>query len=287
MNLFKYFLTFSLLFNISCNTNINQESDSREIPKQPEDSLPSVKNKISVLNFGTFHMGSTTDANTTEFDERDRNNQKKVHEIASELAKFDPTVILVEMPPEYNDQLEEAYKEYLSNPEMVFENPSEIELLAFEVGRLAKTKRIYGIDHKLSYNYNIGSNINNSIDSTWYNKVYSNPYEYFPELKSDNDSISLKEKLIQNNTQSYYNLMISLNADMLTHAGSENNFEGADEAAKFYQRNLRMYSNLNRIDLNQDDRVFILMGTAHTAFFQDFLSRSPKYELVNTFDYLN
>jgi len=38
--------------------------------------------------------------------------------------------------------------------------------------------------------------------------------------------------------------------------------------------------------LDEKDRVFILMGASHTAFFQDFMSRSPRYELVNTFDYL-
>ena len=47
-----------------------------------------------------------------------------------------------------------------------------------------------------------------------------------------------------------------------------------------------MYSNLNRIQLKKTDRVFILMGAAHTAFFRDFISRSPKYKMVNTFDYL-
>lgn len=73
---------------------------------------------------------------------------------------------------------------------------------------------------------------------------------------------------------------------MLTHAGTENEFERADEAAKFYQRNRRMYSNLNRMDLNENDRVLILMGATHTAYFRDFISRSPKYEMVDTFEYL-
>tara|TARA_R110000772_G_scaffold73094_6_gene159217 strand:- start:1627 stop:1791 length:165 start_codon:yes stop_codon:yes gene_type:complete len=47
-----------------------------------------------------------------------------------------------------------------------------------------------------------------------------------------------------------------------------------------------MYSNLNLISLDSNDRVFILMGAAHTAFFRDFVKRNPKYEMVNTFDYL-
>lgn len=73
---------------------------------------------------------------------------------------------------------------------------------------------------------------------------------------------------------------------MLTHFATEGNYEGADEAAKYYQRNLRMYSNMNGIDLQPDDRVFILMGASHTAFFRDFISRSPKYTMVDTGAYL-
>ena len=47
-----------------------------------------------------------------------------------------------------------------------------------------------------------------------------------------------------------------------------------------------MYSNLHRVDLDEDDRVFILMGASHTAFFRDFMSREPKYEIVDTFEFL-
>ena len=41
-----------------------------------------------------------------------------------------------------------------------------------------------------------------------------------------------------------------------------------------------------QIKVAENDRVFILMGASHTAFFRDFISRSPKYEMVNTFEYL-
>jgi hypothetical protein len=98
--------------------------------------------------------------------------------------------------------------------------------------------------------------------------------------------LSLFERLKIMNNSIYLDWMIAENADMLTHAGTDGNFEGADEAAKYYQRNLRMYTEMNRLDIKPTDRVFILMGASHTAFFRDFISRSPKYEMVNTFDYL-
>lgn len=49
---------------------------------------------IAVLNMGTFHMGFTTDANKTEFDEHNADNVKQVHAIAKMIADFKPTVIL-------------------------------------------------------------------------------------------------------------------------------------------------------------------------------------------------
>jgi hypothetical protein len=47
-----------------------------------------------------------------------------------------------------------------------------------------------------------------------------------------------------------------------------------------------MFSNFNQIPINAHDRIFILMGGTHTAFFNDFIKRSPKYKLEKTFEYL-
>jgi len=247
------------------------------------EALKKEPNRIKVLNFATFHMGGTSDYYSTEFDEHNKDNVRAVHAIAQQLADFKPTVIVVERIPESNNKLQESYSNYLENPKMKFKHPSEIELLAFELGRLCSTKRIYGIDHKLSYEWNIHEKIENEIDTITPKKLM----QKIPALFAEEEKLSLKEKLQLGNTDLYLDLLITGNADILTHVGTENNFEGADEAAKYYKRNLRMYSNLNRIDLKKEDRVFILMGGSHTAFFRDFMSRSSKYEMVNTSDYLN
>jgi len=256
----------------SVNTNILTEDN-------PQD-------RIQVLNFGTFHMSFTSDANSTEFDENDKENQAEAHAIAKALSEFKPTVILVEYTPKHDSSLLVSYENYKNDPDVKYKNPSEVELLAYEIGRLSGTDRIYGIDHKMGYNYRIGSQIDNSIDSISYKSFYKNPEKTFPFLAVDENDLTLKEKFVAMNSKRYLDFLITVNADMLTHAGTDDNYEGADEAAKYYQRNLRMYSNMNRIDLKPDDRVFVLMGASHTAFFRDFISRSPKYHMVDTMDYL-
>ncbi|MBD3224190.1 MAG: hypothetical protein GF313_05635 [Caldithrix sp.] len=278
-----YILVFGILLIFFCNQHQlggqpNQQSKTR---KSKEGT-----GKIQVLNFGTFHMASTPDAHSTEFDSRKKENQQKVHAVARKLSAFDPTVILVETVPEKNKKLQNKYKSYLENPDLDFEEPSEVELLAFELGRLSGVQRIYGIDHKMGYNYRIGQQIVNTVDSVWHDRYYQNPLKFYPEVHVDEDTLNLLQKLKLTNNDRYLDFLIAVNADMLTHAGTEKGFEGADEAAKYYQRNLRMFSNLHRIDLQPADRVFILMGASHTAFFRDFLSRDPKYDMVNTYDYL-
>lgn len=242
------------------------------------------KNTIKVLNMGTFHMGYTPDANTTKFNEHDQDNIDKVHQIAKSIAAFKPTVIIVEKQPKENKAMQREYKEYVENPDMKFEKPSEVELLAYEVGRLSGARHIYGVDYKEGYNYGIAEQINNSYGIDTYKK-------YFTILDSlqnqyPKNEMSVLQKIQMSNNPIYKDMLLNINADILTHISTNGNAEGADEAAKMYHRNLVMYSNFNQIELKEDDRVFILMGATHTAFFDMWLERSPKYELIEIDDYL-
>lgn len=239
---------------------------------------------VPVLNMGTFHMGYSPDAETTEFDEHDKQNIQEVHRIAKAIATFKPTVIVVERLPENNEHLKRNYRAYLENPDMEFAEPTELELLAFEVGRLADTERIYGIDFREGYNYRIANQVENSLDS----HTYLRYMEMLKELESKypEEEMTVLEKLQWTNDPRYQDILININADMLTHVSSRDKSEGAEEASKFYHRNLVMYSNLNQIEVSGEDRIFILMGGTHTAFFNMWLKRSPKYKLVEVETYL-
>lgn len=271
MNKLVVLVSLLLIGNIS----LSQELD---VDLKFDDAVP-------VLNLGTFHMGYTPDASTTEFDEHDEKNIREVHEIAKAIAAFRPTIIIVETLPEDNEKLKTSYLKYLEDPEMKFKNPSEIELLAFEVGRLSNASRIYGIDFQEGYNYRLASQLENSLDSNTYFKYMAMVDKLEKQYPSEN--MSLLEQFQVMNDPRYQDILININADMLTHVSTKNNAEGANEAAKFYHRNLVMYSNLNQIEVTGEDRIFILMGGSHTAFFKMWLERSPKYEPVEVEKYLN
>ena len=205
----SFLLIVTILISSCDNVNIKKEISSSNSEKvELNDS------KIKVLNFATFHMRPTPDANSVEFDQKSDKNKKDVHLIAQALTKFKPTVIIVEKMPSYNDTLKRVYSEYLKNPNMKFNAPSEIELLAFELGRLSEAKQIYGINHKLGYNYRIANRLVNEIDSLTINNFFNDPFKNMPELGADQSKYSILDKLKLHNKNSFLDFLIEGNADI-------------------------------------------------------------------------
>ncbi len=240
--------------------------------------------KIKVLNFATFHMVYTPDAHKVAFDADDKQNKSETYEIAKALAAFKPTIICVEMVPGKQDQLDHDYGEFLKREDYRAKIGGEIALIAYEVGKLSGVKKIYGIDEQETapYNYNIGNELENPVDSLTAKQYSNRVFKEFAELAK----LPVREQLKKFNLGETLEKIININADLLTYSSTKGNFEGADETSKFYRRNLRIFSNLNQVPVTPNDRIFIIMGATHTAFLNEFMKRSPKYELVPVTDYL-
>ena len=56
------------------------------------------------------------------------------------------------------------------------------------------------------------------------------------------DQLSLLEKLQVTNYPSMLDYMLNANADKLFYVGIDDGFEGAEQAAQFYLRNMKIYS---------------------------------------------
>lgn len=287
--IFKFFKAacFATLisFNLSCldkEKNISDES----LTTTPSDTNTLTSSKIQVLNIGSFHFRFTPDAHKVEFNEEGMKEQAEIRALNNLLAKFKPTIVCVERTPENEAEINEAYQKYLKNHKKLESNYGETSMVAFEIARLNGIEKIYGIDHHMEYNYNIGNEMVNSIDSITYTAFFKDPFAAHPELNVNTEDLSLLEHFKLMNNPLYQDFLMNINADILTYVGSEKGFEGADEATKLYQRNLRMFSNINRIPMKSTDRVFILSGGLHASFIASLMKRSPKYELVDPLAYL-
>lgn len=263
------------------------KNQAQVVKKNTKNFSQTENNKIKVLNIGVFHMGQTSDASSTEYNEASTKAKQEIKEVNQAIAQFKPTIILIEAQPKYQQKLNHAYKKYLQNTEAKtgYEN-NEIQLLGFEIGRLSNVKKIVGIDHRMSYDYDMQI-VAEKIKAKKYFETGKKLQALISTIDQNVEKVGLKNSLLTLNTDEAYNFLININADMLMFANSKNSFEGADEAAKFYHRNIRMFANINKIKTNKNDRILIISGATHAAFFNKFIKRSMVYDLVSLSDYLN
>ena len=273
----KLLLGLATLILFSCNTEIKNEKENNKNKLNPETEI---NRKIRVLNFGTAHLSQTTDANSSQIDLNDPNEKADLKKLVERIVEFKPTIICLELEPKNNDYIASTYSEYVKDQSKRLNYSDELNSIGFEVARLSGTNRIYGIDSQTGFDYLSLVEIANKkiADSLYISQVMDN-YRLVNALK-------FKEQFRTINTRDYKMETFDL-YNFLATQHTTGNQEGVDEISKFYQRNLKMYSNFNDIEMTVNDRVFILLGATHTAYFDIFLENNPRFELEDPNEYTN
>ena len=265
----KIILIISILTFLSCNPDT--KNIKTEIINQ---------NKIQVLNFGSVHLSGSQDAHSSITDVKNPEVKADIKKVVDRLVAFKPTIICVEIPPKSTEFMNKTYQKYKTDQSSRINYSEEVNVIGLEVARLSGTKKFYGIDNHIGFNYPAlidlaKKNIDDSLYVESMNKKNVNIYK-MPLLEQYTE-INTKEFKME--TFNYYNFLATMH--------SPENFEGADIIAEFYKRNLRMYTNFSDIPLTKNDRVLIIMGSTHTAYFDIFIENNPKYQLQDIRNYTN
>jgi hypothetical protein len=262
-------MAFGIILSVAfvCNSTVEQRSI-----QEVETSETYTVGKIRVLNFGTPHLGRTSDANASMINLEDPQEQAALTKMVAKIAEFKPTVIFIELGADNNDYIQETFEKYKIDQNDRLNYSDEMNSIGLEVGRLSGTARIYGIDTQMGFDYPslVALASRNASDSMFVVKIMDS-YKKVNSLK-------LREQFAEMNTTAYKMQTFDF-YNFLATQHTENNYEGATEVAKFFERNLRMYSNLNNVSLTTDDKVFILTGATHAAYLDIFIGNSKKFTL--------
>lgn len=236
---------------------------------------------VTVLNFATFHLSNTTDANSSPVDINNPSVKKDIDEIVQKLVKFKPTIICVEVPSKFSDGTNDIYQEYKKDQSRRTNWPEEINSIAFEVGRLAEVEKIYGIDHKLEFDYmkliQLAKDSNSEYDREFI-RQRTLDLEKFNQLSVLEKYHTLNSEKWRSDELNFYNFLSTIN--------TQDKLEGVEIIADFYKRNLAIYSNLSNIPFDKIDRILIILGGAHSAYLDLFLENNPDIRLVDPKKYV-
>lgn len=251
------------------------------LPLIAQNKIPE-NEKIKVLNFATFHLSNSTDANTSPVDINNPEVQKQIDKVVQELVKFKPTIICIEIPAKESSGTNEIYQEYKEDQSSTTNWAEEVNAIAFEVGRLADVANIYGIDSKLEFDYQkllkMAEESKSSSTAEFLNK-YKRDIAAFNDLNVLGKFQLMNTKKWKSNHFNFYNYLATMH--------TQNNSEGADIVSEFYKRNLRIYSNLADVPKDKSDKILIITGGTHTSYLDVFLENEPKYELIDATKYTN
>jgi hypothetical protein len=251
--------------------------------------------RIEVLTLGSFHFAFyNLDLIKTSADDQidilETKYQKEIEEIVERIAKFKPTIIVIERNPDEQIKYDSLYNKYLQGSYNL--KRGEEEQIGFRIAKLMKLKSLYcvnawGRDYEVLNSVLEGKDsLENKKFMNYFSKYADTLKQYFP--KPIFKTKGIRAELIQKNESN--NIKSDLGTYLLgifKYETKDNKFFGPDFVTGWwFNRNLRIFRNIQKINTKPTDRVLVIFGAGHMNLLNLFFDSSPEYKLLRANDYL-
>ncbi|MBC3539583.1 DUF5694 domain-containing protein [Rufibacter sediminis] len=259
------------------------------------------RTKIAVM--ASDHLAQIYRKDNPHTDVLTPSGQKAMKELTALAAKFAPDMILVEVLPERQQEIDSLYALYRQdklNLETLENGRSEVYQIAFRLGKQLNLKRIVCANAPGGTSQSILANGENI--ELYHNEIAALRKEV-SKLSTglQNGTLSLKEYQVALNQPALYNLVYRVryivparvvngtfkNPDAMVDTAFVNpKYIGAELTSVFKNRDYKIYSNLATAQLKEKPkRMLLLIGAAHIGSLHSILQDDAAFELVpaNTF----
>ena len=254
--------------------------------------------KPEILFLGVFHFADAgLDAYKPKFslDIRAPERQAQLAGLVDDLARFRPTRVAVEWPLRSQRRLDSLYTEYLADRYKPGVN--EIFQIGFRLARQLGHQRIYAIDAQgRSYFASdsaerlearrAGLNIDSIMPT-----LANDPWDArFKQLYANDDSLktvrTLRQTLLYINSPERLRIGHGHYMTGFYKVDRDTSYVGVDDATRWYNRNLRIFNNLQRLADSPADRVLVIIGAGHLPILKFVAGASPEYRLREPSEFL-
>lgn len=252
--------------------------------------LPSVEiigqqSKAKIMVVGSYHMANPgADVFNMQADDvLSVHRQKEMEELVSLLLKYKPTKIVLEVSSSIDSLYNDRFQAYVNGSHKLTAN--EAQQLGFRLAKYSDHKKVFCVDEEGKFDF----------DAVMQFAMKSGQGQYVQSMMGViQNHIANENKLLLESTLSQYfkHLNSPENQEMgldwymkLLNIADGKSFSGPELVTDVYERNLKIMSNIFRITNNPDDRILVIYGNGHTAFFKSILLGSQKFEWEDVFDY--
>lgn len=238
----------------------------------------------SVLVLGVYHFANPgRDVVKIETsDVLSVTKQAEVHAVVEALARFRPTRIAVEDVPASAARLDSLYHAYRSGRHALARD--ETEQLGFRLASMFDHSRVYPIDHHGEFPFEALME---------YAEVHDPGFVAFANEERDRISAEANRRQAENTIGEILGL-INVPQELardhgiymrFARVGAGDSWVGAELLSAWYERNIHIFANLQRI-AEPGDRVLVIIGSGHAPILRELIEYDPDMRLVETEEYL-
>jgi hypothetical protein len=256
--------------------------------------------KADVLLLGTFHFD---DAGLDDYKPRfpwnplESGHQQEISEVVRLLAAFRPTRVALEWPAERQAELDSAYAAFVAGQAALGAN--EREQLGFRLARELGHTRVYAIDASArSYYPNMTQEEYEQQVTRLINGADQRVLTRQQDLEQRYQAVAQVDDSLKTTMPLRDYLMRESDADRVLaghgqyligsfYLGRGDDYLGPDMRTGWYNRNLRIFHNLQRITRSPDERILVIIGSGHLPILRHSVEASPEYRLVEVGQYLS
>ena len=291
----KKIIALILIISISISCENEKEVDKYNLPN--EENKSNIE-QIKVLTLGSFHFNfPNLDVIKTDTEDQidvlDPKYQKEIESIVDKLEQFKPTIIVIERRPEHQEKYDSLYTNYLEGRHEL--TRSEEQQIGFRLGKRLGLKQLHCVD-TWGRDYEDVKQLFGGTDSIAKQKFmdffYNHPDSLLDPYRNEKEifkthGILAELKRINEDDNTTKTLGFYL-VGAFKYETPENNQFGVDfTTGWWFNRNLRIFRNIQLINATPKDRVLVIFGVGHMNLLNIFFEASPEYQLLKVNDYLN
>ena len=265
-------------------------------------STPAAKIQVMVVGSDHLHQLYNKQPASDAFSPK---KQAELAQVRAQLARFRPEVILVEAEPKEQGQIDSLYALYqkgLLQLERLPTGRSERYQVGFALAKQLQLPSPKAVDYFASTSQSLlstGTNIEAYQQDLKLLQTTSRPLRTLVQR----DSLSLYDYLALANQPAMIALVhrMQFNTPALVMNGTfaaggtnsvdlgkvDTEYIGAHFITLFYNRNLKIYSNMLRAQQqSQAKRVLVVFGVAHVGVLEELFAANPAYQVVHAATYL-
>lgn len=255
-----------------------------------QDSVKLPQTKIMTL--GVFHFDyPNLDAVKIEGKDKisvlDEPFQSEIKSISKAIEEFNPTIIAIELTPDKQQKVDSLYLLYKVGKWDLKKN--EVYQLGFRIGKQLNLEKIYCVDDKGKHYENIEALFRDSIRLSNFEHYYLNSRDTIYEIPHSRGKVlSLVDALYEGNRpEKVKEGLATYLLHPFKYEENPGDFTGVDfESGRWYNRNLRIFRNIQRISPSTEDRILLIIGSGHLNLLNLFFDVSREFDLVSPLPYL-